>query len=276
MIDDLPPVRQMIDAFDLAAKKSLGQNFLLDLNITSKIARLAGVEDGVKVVEIGPGPGGLTRALLAQGAYLYAIERDERTIPLHQMISKTYPERATFIYDDALSVSLDDIVPAPYKIVANLPYNIGTELLTRWLSAPEWPPKWQSLTLMFQKEVAERIVAQPGSKAYGRLSILSQWRANAKIVYDLPPNAFTPPPKVSSAVVHIEPVPPKIDCDLNELSRVTKAAFSQRRKMIRASLKSLSNDAEARIEAAGIAPTARAEVLTLKDFEALVNAFKDA
>lgn len=196
-IDGLPPLREVIAAHDLKAKKQLGQNFLLDLNLTAKIARQAGDLSGTDVLEIGPGPGGLTRGLLAEGArHVLAIEKDERALPALAEIAEAYPGRLTVIHGDALQVDPLAHLTPPIRIAANLPYNVGTELLVRWLTPPEWPPFWDSLTLMFQKEVAERIVAKPGSKAYGRLALLAQWRAEAKIVMALPPEAFVPAPKV--------------------------------------------------------------------------------
>ena len=204
-LDALPPLREVIAAHGLSARKALGQNFLLDLNLTAKIARAAGDLTGADVLEIGPGPGGLTRGLLAEGArHVVAVEKDPRCIPALEEIAAACPGRLTVIQGDALTVDLTGLLTPPVKIAANLPYNVGTELLVRWLTPPVWPPFWDSLTLMFQREVAERIVAKPGSKAYGRLAILSQWRCDARIVMDLPPQAFTPPPKVSSAVVHLK------------------------------------------------------------------------
>ena len=266
--DTLPPLREVIEAHGLRAKKALGQNFLLDLNLTSKIARQAGNLEHCDVLEIGPGPGGLTRGLLSEGARkVLAIEKDARCIPALEEIAAAYPDRLEILQGDALDIDpLAHLVP-PVRVAANLPYNVGTELLIRWLTPPQWPPYWQSLTLMFQKEVAQRITAQPGSKAYGRLSILAQWRCHAQIVMELPPEAFSPPPKIHSAVVHLEArETPAYPADAEKLSRVVAAAFNQRRKMLRAALKVLAKDAEARIEAAGIAPTARAEEISIEDF----------
>ena len=214
-IDNLPPLRQVINDHDLQARKSLGQNFLLDLNLTAKIARQAGDLTQCDVLEIGPGPGGLTRGLLSEGARrVLAIEKDTRCMPALEQISAAYPGRLQVINGDALEINPLAHLTPPIRVAANLPYNIGTELLVRWLTPPDWPPFWQSLTLMFQREVAERIVAQPGSKAYGRLALLAQWRADAKIVINLPPEAFTPPPKVSSAVVHLTALPePRFPAD---------------------------------------------------------------
>ena len=277
-IDELPPLREVIATHQLSAKKSLGQNFLLDLNLTAKIARQAGDLSGADVLEIGPGPGGLTRGLLAEGARrVLAIEKDERCLPALQEISAAYDGRLQVINGDALEIDPLQYLTPPIKIAANLPYNVGTELLVRWLTPKEWPPFWQSLTLMFQKEVAERIVAQPGSKAYGRLAILAQWRADAKIVLDLPPQAFTPPPKVSSAVVHLTALPePRFPADAATLSRVVAAGFNQRRKMLRASLKGVAANIEDHLIAAGIQPTERAEQVSLEQFCALARSIKDA
>lgn len=270
-IDTLPPLRQVIADHGLSARKSLGQNFLLDLNLTAKIARQAGDLTGCDVLEIGPGPGGLTRGLLAEGARkVLAIEKDTRCIPALEEIAAAYPGRLEIINGDALEIDPLAHLTSPVRVAANLPYNVGTELLVRWLTPREWPPFWQSLTLMFQREVAERIVAQPGSKAYGRLAILSQWRADAKIVLSLPPGAFTPPPKVSSAVVHLEALPePRYPANPATLSRVVAAAFNQRRKMLRAALKGTAPDIEDRLIAAGIKPTERAEQVSLEAFCAL-------
>ncbi|MFS4437737.1 16S rRNA (adenine(1518)-N(6)/adenine(1519)-N(6))-dimethyltransferase RsmA [Paracoccaceae bacterium GXU_MW_L88] len=273
MIDSLPPLRDVIAAHDLRAKKSLGQNFLMDLNLTAKIARQAGDLSECDVLEIGPGPGGLTRGLLAEGArHVVAIERDSRAIPALDEIAAAYPGRLTVLEGDALALDPAAHLTPPVRIAANLPYNIGTELLVRWLTPPTWPPFWQSLTLMFQKEVAQRIVAQPGSKAYGRLAILAQWRCEARMAMEIPPAAFTPPPKVHSAVVHLTALPePRYPADAEVLSRTVAAAFGQRRKMLRASLKGLAPDIEDRLEASGIKPTARAEEIELERFCALAR-----
>lgn len=270
--DGLPPLREVIAEHGLSAKKALGQNFLLDLNLTSKIARQAGDLTGADVLEIGPGPGGLTRGLLFEGARrVVAIEQDARCLPALAQVSDHYDGRLRVIEGDALKVDLTGLQP-PVKIVANLPYNVGTELLTRWLDTPDWPPFWQSATLMFQKEVAQRIVAQPGTKAYGRLSILAQWRAEAKIVMEIPPAAFTPPPKVTSAVVHLEALAePRFPADAKRLSTVVAKAFGQRRKMLRASLKGMWPDVEEALRSAGIEPTQRAEEISLERFCALAR-----
>lgn len=276
VIDDLPPLRSVIADYDLTARKSMGQNFLLDLNLTAKIARMAGDLTGCDVLEIGPGPGGLTRGLLASGARrVLAVEKDGRCMPALQQIAAACPGRLEVINGDALEIDPLEHLRHPVRVVANLPYNIGTELLVRWLTPPAWPPFWHSLTLMFQREVAERIVAQPGSKAYGRLAILAQWRCDARIAMSLPPEAFTPPPKVSSAVVHLAALPaPRFAADAAILSRVVAAAFNQRRKMLRAALKGLAPDIEDRLIAAGIAPTTRAEQVPLQGFCALARTFE--
>jgi 16S rRNA (adenine1518-N6/adenine1519-N6)-dimethyltransferase len=272
-IDTLPSLRQVITDHDLQARKSLGQNFLLDLNLTAKIARQAGDLTQCDVLEIGPGPGGLTRGLLSEGARrVLAIEKDSRCIPALEQISAAYAGRLQIIEGDALEVDPLAHLTPPIRVAANLPYNIGTELLVRWLTPPDWPPFWQSLTLMFQREVAERIVAKPGSKAYGRLALLAQWRCDAKIVLNLPPEAFTPPPKVSSAVVHLTALAaPRFPADAAILSRTVAAAFNQRRKMLRSALKAAAPDIEDRLIAAGLKPTDRAEQVPLEGFCALAR-----
>lgn len=264
--DGLPPLREVIQRHGLAAKKALGQNFLLDLNLTGKIARAAGALDGTTVIEVGPGPGGLTRALLLHGAKkVIAIERDERCLEALAEIAARYPGRLEVISGDALKTDFMALAAGEkVKIAANLPYNIGTELLVRWLTTPDWPPFWSSMTLMFQREVAERIVAAPDSGSYGRLGVLAGWRSEARIVFDLPPQAFTPPPKVTSSVVHLTPRAAPLEADLRAMERVTEAAFGQRRKMLRQSLKSLGG--EALLEKAGIDGTRRAETLTIEEF----------
>lgn len=273
-IDGLPPLREVIRTHDLRARKSMGQNFLLDLNLTAKIARQAGDLTGCDVLEIGPGPGGLTRGLLAEGARrVVAIEKDARCLPALAEIAAAYPGRLEVLEGDALRIDTQAHLHPPVRVAANLPYNVGTELLVRWLTPPDWPPFWESLTLMFQREVAERIVAAPGSKAYGRLALLAQWRCEARIVLQLPPEAFTPPPKVASAVVHLTALPePRCPADAAVLSRVVAAAFNQRRKMLRAALKGISPDMEDRIRAAGLDPTERAEQVSLEGFCALARA----
>lgn len=274
MIDDLPPLREVIATHGIAAKKALGQNFLLDLNLTARIARAAGDLTGCDVLEVGPGPGGLTRGLLAEGArHVLAIEKDARCLPALAEIAARYPGRLTVIEGDALAIDPLAHLTPPIRVCANLPYNVGTELLVRWLTPPEWPPVWTSLTLMFQREVAERIVAQPGSKAYGRLALLAQWRCDARIVLDLPPQAFTPPPKVSSAVVHLTALPaPRYPARAATLSRVVAAAFNQRRKMLRAALRGLHPAIEEMLVEVGIPPTERAEQVDLERFCALARA----
>ncbi|MCX2723161.1 16S rRNA (adenine(1518)-N(6)/adenine(1519)-N(6))-dimethyltransferase RsmA [Roseibium salinum] len=277
-IDDLPPLRDVIAAHGLDAKKSLGQNFLLDLNLTSRIARSAGSLDDCTVLEIGPGPGGLTRALLAAGAKkVVAIEKDSRCLPALADIAARYPGRLEVIEGDALQ--LDPVALTggdKVRIAANLPYNVGTQLLINWITTPKWPPFWSSLTLMFQKEVGERIVARPASKAYGRLGVLAGWRCNGGILFDISPKAFTPPPKVTSVVVHLTPDPTPLPCDLHALEKITAAAFGQRRKMLRSSLKALSKDAEKLIVDSGLGPTARAEEIDIAGFVNLANVFRTA
>ncbi len=272
-IDTLPPLREVIANHGLSARKSLGQNFLLDLNLTAKIARQAGDLTGCDVLEIGPGPGGLTRGLLSEGARkVLAIEKDHRCLPALHEIAEAYADRLQIIEGDALEVNPLEHLTPPIRVAANLPYNVGTELLVRWLTPKEWPPFWQSLTLMFQREVADRIVAQPGSKAYGRLAILAQWRADANIVINLPPSAFTPPPKVSSAVVHLTALEkPRFEADAKVLERVVATAFNQRRKMLRAALKGVAPDIEDRLHAAGLKPTERAEQISIEGFCALAR-----
>ena len=275
-IDSLPPLREVIAAHGLSARTSLGQNFRLDLNRTARIARAAGDIAGADVLEIGPGPGGLTRGLLAEGARrVLAVEKDSRCIPALEEIAAAYPGRLDVIEGDALEVDPLAHLTPPIKVAANLPYNVGTELLVRWLTPKDWPPFWDSLTLMFQREVAERIVAQPGGKAYGRLAVLAQWRCDAKIVMSLPPGAFSPPPKVSSAVVHLTALPgPRYPANAKILQDVVARAFNQRRKMLRAALKGLGPDIEDRLVAAGIKPTDRAEVVSLEQFCALARGFE--
>jgi 16S rRNA (adenine1518-N6/adenine1519-N6)-dimethyltransferase len=275
--DGLPPLRDVIATHGLAAKKSLGQNFLFDLNLTRRIARAAGPLEGFTIVEIGPGPGGLTRALLMEGASrVIAVERDERTLPALAEISEAYPGRLEVISADALDVDWASIITGPAKIVANLPYNVATMLLVGWLGKGAWPPWFSSLTLMFQKEVALRIAAKPGSGDYGRLSILSQWRCEATKLFDVNRSAFTPPPKITSSIVHLVPralcLPP---CRIEQLERVTAAGFGQRRKMLRSSLKSVFDHPEAVLEPLGIAPTLRAEELSVSDFARLAMALDE-
>lgn len=271
-VDGLPPLREVIERHDLRAKKALGQNFLLDLNLTGKVARTAGDLSQSTIIEIGPGPGGLTRALLFSGARrVVAIERDERCLPALAQIADRYPGQLEVVSGDALKTDFNALAPGEEKrIVANLPYNIGTELLVRWLTVEEWPPFYRSMTLMFQREVAERIVAAPGSSSYGRLGVLAGWRTQAKIAFDVPPQAFTPPPKVTSSVVHLVPREMPLLANVKKLGRITEAAFGQRRKMLRQSLKRLGG--EALLERAGIDPTRRAETLSVEEFVGLANA----
>jgi 16S rRNA (adenine1518-N6/adenine1519-N6)-dimethyltransferase len=270
-IDALPPLRETIARHGLAAKKSLGQNFLLDLNLLDKIARVPGNLGGALVYEVGPGPGGLTRALLKAGAEVVAVERDDRALPALADLGDAAPGRLRIVGEDAMNIDEAALLGAPAHVAANLPYNIGTALLVRWLSTDVWPPWWLSLTLMFQKEVAQRIVAAPDTDAYGRLSVLAQWRTRPRIALDLPPQAFTPPPKVSSAVVHIVPADMPEGVSARTLAALTAAAFGQRRKMLRASLRSLPG-ALAAIEACGIDPTRRAETLSVAEFVAASRA----
>jgi len=272
-IDDLPPLREVIRRHGLRAKKSLGQNFLLDLNLTARIARAAGPLDGVEVVEIGPGPGGLTRALLAAGARrVIAVERDDRAIAALAEIAAHYPGRLEVVAGDALDFDPRRLIGAPARVVANLPYNIATALLVSWLTLEPWPPWYDRLVLMFQREVAERIVAAPGSKSYGRLSVLVGWRCEARILFDVAGSAFVPPPKVTSSLVEVVPRARPLACERRALERVTEAAFGQRRKMLRQSLKSLGADTSALLEAAAIEPTARAEDIPVEGFVALARA----
>tara|TARA_B100000768_G_scaffold50520_1_gene49293 strand:+ start:1887 stop:2723 length:837 start_codon:yes stop_codon:yes gene_type:complete len=272
-IDRLPPLRDVISTHSLNAKKSLGQNFLLDLTLTAKIARLAGDLEGYDILEVGPGPGGLTRGLLASGARrVVALEKDPRCIPALNEIAEVYPGQLDIFNADALNFDIRSHLTVPIRIVANLPYNVGTELLIRWLTPKGWPPFWNTLTLMFQKEVAERIIATPGSKSYGRLAILAQWKSNPKIMMELPPEAFTPPPKVHSAVVHFDALPePRFPAPAGLLTSTVAMAFNQRRKMLRSSLKSASPNIENILREAGLEPTARAEEISLEGFCALAR-----
>jgi 16S rRNA (adenine1518-N6/adenine1519-N6)-dimethyltransferase len=272
---ELPPLRDVIRQYDLRARKSLGQNFLLDLNLTGRIARAAGPLDGVTVVEVGPGPGGLTRALLAEGAAkVIAIERDRRCVEALADLQAAYGERLELVEADALKLDYGALAPSPYRIVANLPYNIATALLVRWLSSTPWPPPYDRLVLMFQREVAERIVAMHGSGAYGRLSVLAQWRTEPRILFNIPPQAFTPPPKVVSTVVELVPRSTPHDCSLEGLEAVTMAAFGQRRKMLRSSLKSLGLAEPKLLEELGIEATARAETLSVETFCRLAERYE--
>jgi len=278
-LEKLPPLREVIAAYDLRAKKSFGQNFLLDLNLTSKIARVAGDLSNSVVYEVGPGPGGLTRGLLANGAKrVVAVEMDKRCIPALNDVSDAYGGRLSVYEGDAVKTNELDLIGSlkgeDIRVAANLPYNVGTLLLIKWLTIDEWKPWYKSLTLMFQREVAERIVAKPGSKAYGRLSVLAQWRGNVKIAMTVPAAAFTPPPKVASAIIHFEPTDP-IDSSVKQkhLELVVEKAFGQRRKMLRASLKGLDVSALKLLEAAEITPTERAENLNVADFVRLAKVY---
>jgi 16S rRNA (adenine1518-N6/adenine1519-N6)-dimethyltransferase len=274
-IDDLPPLREVVRTHGLMAKKSLGQNFLFDLNLTSRIARSAGPLEDATVIEVGPGPGGLTRAILAAGAKkVIAIERDSRCLPALTEIAERYPGRLEVVEADALEFDPRPLVgDGIVRIIANLPYNVGTALLTGWLTGESWPPWWASLTLMFQREVAERIVADESDpKNYGRLGVLCGWRTEARILFDVPPSAFVPPPKVTSSVVQLKPREKPLPCRVQALEAVTKAAFGQRRKMLRQSLKSIAPDPGSIITAAGLADTARAEEVPIAGFVALANA----
>ncbi|MBB5274067.1 16S rRNA (adenine1518-N6/adenine1519-N6)-dimethyltransferase [Rhizobium rosettiformans] len=270
-LDGLPPLRDVIARHGLDAKKALGQNFLLDLNLTQKVARTAGSLEGVTVIEVGPGPGGLTRAILALGAKkVIAIERDPRCLPALREIADHYPGRLEVIEGDALKTDFESLAQGePVKIIANLPYNVGTQLLVNWLLPRAWPPFWQSLTLMFQKEVGQRIVAREDENHYGRLGVLCGWRTQAHMAFDIPPQAFTPPPKVTSTVVHLEPIATPLPCEPDRLEKVTHAAFGQRRKMLRQSLKPIGG--EALLARAEIDPQRRAETLSVEEFCRIAN-----
>jgi 16S rRNA (adenine1518-N6/adenine1519-N6)-dimethyltransferase len=271
--DELPPLREVIRRHGLVARKSLGQNFLFDLNLTARIARAAGPLAGVSVFEVGAGPGGLTRALLALGAArVIAVERDERAIAALQEIAARYPDQLDVVAADALAFDPRSRVDAPVRIVANLPYNIATALLVAWVTAEPWPPWYDAAILMFQREVAERLVAEAGTKSYGRLSVLVQWRCEARILFDVKASAFVPPPKVTSSVVRILPRAAPLACDRRTLEAVTQAAFGQRRKMLRQSLRSLGVEVASLIAAAGLSPTARAEEIPVAGFVALARA----
>ncbi len=272
--DDLPPLREVVRRHGLVAKKSLGQNFLLDLNLAARIARAAGELAGVTVFEVGPGPGGLTRALLALGAArVLAVERDARAIAALNEIAGRYPGRLDIVAADALGFDPRPRLPrGPVRIVANLPYNIATALLVSWVGAEPWPPWYDSAVLMFQREVAERIVAAPGSKNYGRLSVLVQWRCAARIVFDVHPSAFVPPPKVTSSLVRLLPRAAPLNCDRALLETATRAAFGQRRKMLRQSLRALGPEVSELLAAAGLDPTARAEDIPVAGFVSLARA----
>ncbi|HUO53987.1 MAG TPA: 16S rRNA (adenine(1518)-N(6)/adenine(1519)-N(6))-dimethyltransferase RsmA [Rhodoblastus sp.] len=284
MNDPLPPLREIVARHGLAAKKSLGQNFLFDLNLTGKIARAAGPLDEATILEIGPGPGGLTRALLVHGAKkVIAVERDDRCLAALQEIAEAFPGRLDIIPGDALALDFAALLAergaeAPIRICANLPYNIGTQLLTGWLTPDIWPPFYDRMVLMFQREVAERIVASPRERAdYGRLGVLANWRCATRILFDVPPAAFTPPPKITSSVVELRPRPSPLPCAVKALEAVTLAAFGQRRKMLRQALKSLPGapDPSPLLEKAGIEPTRRAEEIDIVGFCALARAFAE-
>ncbi len=270
-LDGLPPLREVIQRHGLDARKALGQNFLLDLNLTQKVARTAGALENTSVFEVGPGPGGLTRAILALGAKkVIAVERDARCLPALAEIADRYPGRLEVIEGDALKTDFEAMAPeGPVKIISNLPYNVGTQLLVNWLLPKAWPPFWQSLTLMFQKEVGERIVASEDDDHYGRLGVLAGWRTDARMAFDIPPQAFTPPPKVTSTVVHLTPIEKPIPCSVANLEKVTQAAFGQRRKMLRQSLKPIGG--ETLLNKAGIDPARRAETLSVEEFCRLAN-----
>ena len=267
-MEKLPPLKDVISKHKLSAKKSLGQNFLLDLNLTSKIARYAGNLEQSDVLEIGPGPGGLTRSLLNEGARkVVAIEKDTRCIAALEEVQTRFTGKLKIVEGDALSTEVRQYLTHPVQIIANLPYNVGTELLVRWLNSTTWPSFWQSMTLMFQKEVANRIVASPGSKAYGRLSVMAQWRCNTKIAFNIPATAFTPPPKVESSIVHFEALKePRFPAEVNKLEFVVSKAFNQRRKMLRGALKGHFKNVEEGLLAIGVVPTKRAENVTIQEF----------
>jgi 16S rRNA (adenine1518-N6/adenine1519-N6)-dimethyltransferase len=269
-LSPVPPLREVIARHGLSASKALGQNFLFDEQLLDRIARVPGPLDGERVLEVGPGPGGLTRALLRAGAEVTAIERDARCLPALAELSDWAPGRLRVIEGDALKVDAEAELGGPGHIVANLPYNVGTALLVGWLTPQTWPPWWKSLTLMFQKEVAERIVAAPGTDAYGRLAVLAQWRSTARIAMTVHRSAFTPPPKVMSAVVHIVPAEARGGVQVKALERLTSAAFGQRRKMLRQSLKGVPGAAAA-MERLGIEPTRRAETVSVAEFVALAR-----
>jgi 16S rRNA (adenine1518-N6/adenine1519-N6)-dimethyltransferase len=279
MSDNLPPLREVIAAHGLSAKKSLGQNFLLDLNLTKRIARAADAQ-GATVYEVGAGPGGLTRALLSEGAArVIAVERDERCLAALAQIADAYPGKLEIVPADALAIDEAKLlgefgVTGPVRVASNLPYNVGTALLVKWLTATAWPPFWQSLTLMFQREVAERVIAAPRTKAYGRLSVLAQWRARSKILFDVSRSAFVPPPNVTSSILRVEPLgEPVAPARLCDLEKMTAMSFGHRRKMLRQSLKGLTDNTEALIRSAGLDPTSRPEELSVAEFASLARAW---
>lgn len=268
---DLPPLREVIAKHGLAASKALGQNFLLDEQLLARIAAIPGDLAGRPVLEVGPGPGGLTRALLRAGAQVTAIEMDRRCLPALAELGEAFPGKLHVVEGDALKLDHDNLMGEPYAVLSNLPYNVGTALFTRWLSGDDWPPLWTSLTLMFQQEVAQRIVARPGTSAYGRLAVLAQWRSSAKLAMKVHRSAFTPPPKVMSAIVHVEPATMPEDVSARILERVTEAAFGQRRKMLRQSVKGMPGALEV-LEELGIDSQRRAETLTIAEFTAMARA----
>jgi 16S rRNA (adenine1518-N6/adenine1519-N6)-dimethyltransferase len=275
-IDNLPTISTIIKKYGLSARKNLSQNFLLDLNLTAKIARSCKKLAVSNILEVGPGPGSLTRGLLFENAKkVYAIEKDIRFLPALNELKKYYPGRLELIHGDALNHSILNNIAPPVQIFSNLPYNVGTQLLTNWLDPPEWPPKWESLTLMLQKEVADRLIASPKSKDYGRLSIISQWRSNIKIILRVPSKAFTPPPKVDSSVVQITRLrAPTHDADARVLKKIVSKAFNQRRKMLRSSLKGLTPNLIENLYAASIEPTKRAEEVSIEQYCRLANIIK--
>jgi 16S rRNA (adenine1518-N6/adenine1519-N6)-dimethyltransferase len=268
---DLPPLREVIAKHGLSASKALGQNFLLDAQLLDRIAAVPGDLNGKAVLEIGPGPGGLTRALLKAGARVTAIEMDKRCLPALAELEEAYPGKLRVIEGDALKLNHKELMGEPFAIVANLPYNVGTALFTRWLGGEEWPPHWTSMTLMFQLEVVQRIVSMPGNGAYGRLAILAQWRSDASLAMKVHRSAFTPPPKVMSAIVHVTPSEAPENVSARMLERLTEAAFGQRRKMLRQSLKGVPGAVEA-LEKLGIDSQRRAETLSVEDFTSLARA----
>lgn len=270
MSDALPPLREVIARHGLSASKALGQNFLFDEQLLSRIAAIPGDLKGKNVLEVGPGPGGLTRALLRAGAHVTAIEMDRRCLPALAELESAFPGQLRVIEGDATKIDHASLFSGPFAVVANLPYNVGTHLFTGWLSGATWPPAWTSLTLMFQEEVARRIVANPGGAAYGRLAVLAQWRSRAKLALKVHRSAFTPPPKVMSAIVHVEPAAAPPGVDARTLERVTEAAFGQRRKMLRQSLKGLPGAIDA-LESLGIDPQRRAETLAIDEFVAIAR-----
>ncbi len=266
----LPRLSEVITRHGLSASKALGQNFLLDEQLLARIAAIPGDLNGASVYEVGPGPGGLTRALLRAGAIVTAVERDRRCLPALAELSEAFPNQLTVIEGDALDKGLSSALTEGGHVVANLPYNVGTALLVDWLSGPVWPPRWASLTLMFQREVADRIVAPVGSDAYGRLSVLAQWRSTAKLAMTVHRSAFTPPPKVMSAIVHLRPMDQPEGVKPALLERITAAAFGQRRKMLRQSLKGVEGAVDA-LEVLGIESTRRAETVSVAEFVELAR-----